>query len=82
MGATGGKWSFAMYVLQNEFKGPSLNQARPRTNMDALKGKVPASVWNQCYRARCAHMNALEGFPLFAAAMVRFFHNYLHQHSC
>jgi len=54
MAATGGKWSFAM----------------PRTNMDTLKSKVPVSIWNQCYRARCAHINALEGFPLFAAAML------------
>ncbi|KAH7312883.1 hypothetical protein BKA65DRAFT_600439 [Rhexocercosporidium sp. MPI-PUGE-AT-0058] len=54
MVATGGKWSFSM----------------PRTNMDAMKTKVPSSVWNSCYRAQCAHINALEGFPLFAAAMI------------
>ncbi|KAG4433621.1 hypothetical protein IFR05_010897 [Cadophora sp. M221] len=54
MVATGGKWSFSM----------------PRTNMEAMKGKVPARVWNSCYRAQCAHINALEGFPLFAAAMI------------
>jgi uncharacterized MAPEG superfamily protein len=39
--------------------------------MEAFKDKVPKSVWNHCLRARCAHFNALEGFPLFAAAMVR-----------
>ncbi|KAK0101950.1 hypothetical protein ONS95_001241 [Cadophora gregata] len=54
MAATGGKWSFSM----------------PRTNMEALKGKVPSSVWNSSYRAQCAHVNAMEGFPLFAAAMI------------
>ncbi|KAL3419317.1 hypothetical protein PVAG01_09539 [Phlyctema vagabunda] len=54
MAATGGQWSFSM----------------PRNNMDSLKSKVPIAVWNQCYRARCAHINAYEGFPLFAAAML------------
>ncbi|KAL2060900.1 hypothetical protein VTL71DRAFT_8952 [Oculimacula yallundae] len=54
MVATGGKWSFSM----------------PRTNMEAMKSKVPKSVWNSCYRAQCAHMNAMEGFPFFAAAMI------------
>ncbi|KAG4415510.1 hypothetical protein IFR04_011382 [Cadophora malorum] len=54
MAATGGKWLFNM----------------PRSNMDGYKGKVPTSVWNSCYRAQCAHINALEAFPLFAAAMI------------
>ena len=42
----------------------------PRGNFEALKGKVPQEVWSRCFRARGAHINALEGFPLFAAAMV------------
>jgi len=31
---------------------------------------VPQEIWNRCFRARGAHINAFEGFPLFAAAMV------------
>lgn len=42
----------------------------PRTNLDILRGKIPISTYNSLVRARGAHLNALEGFPLFAAAMV------------
>lgn len=31
---------------------------------------MPQEIWNRCFRARGAHINAFEGFPLFAAAMV------------
>jgi uncharacterized MAPEG superfamily protein len=43
---------------------------RPRANMAALRSSVAATIWNQCYRARCAHINALESFPFFAASML------------
>ena len=47
-----------------------LSRSRPRTNLDAWKGKLSTEVWNQLARARGAHINSLEVFPLFAAAMV------------
>jgi uncharacterized MAPEG superfamily protein len=82
--ATGGKWSLSMSVLSppSSLSIPPFpflphhqirteaNKRRPRTNLESLKSKVPKKLWNQCYRARCAHENALEGFPFFAAAMV------------
>jgi uncharacterized MAPEG superfamily protein len=43
----------------------------PRTNLDTLKIRLPAATWSALARARGAHLNALEGFPLFAACMVR-----------
>lgn len=43
----------------------------PRTNLDTLKTRLPAATWSTLARARGAHMNAIEGFPLFAACMVR-----------
>ncbi|KAB8342779.1 hypothetical protein FH972_022377 [Carpinus fangiana] len=42
----------------------------PRQNWELLKSKVPAEVYNRCLRARGAHLNALEGFPIFAAAVI------------
>lgn len=42
----------------------------PRTNLDVLKSKIPDSTWQSLVRARGAHLNAFEGFPLFAGAMV------------
>ncbi|KAI9792338.1 MAG: hypothetical protein M1833_001109 [Piccolia ochrophora] len=50
--------------------GGQWTNVQPRQNFDALKGKVPQEVWNRCFRARGAHINALESFPLFAAAMI------------
>jgi uncharacterized MAPEG superfamily protein len=43
----------------------------PRTNLDTLKTRIPAATWGALARARGAHLNAIEGFPLFAACMVR-----------
>jgi uncharacterized MAPEG superfamily protein len=43
----------------------------PRTNLEALKSKLDSRTWQKLARARGVHLNALEGFPLFAAAMVR-----------
>lgn len=44
--------------------------SRPRENLTNLKGNVPAQVWHKLARAHAAHLNALEGLPMFAAAMV------------
>lgn len=42
----------------------------PRTNLEILKSKIPETTWKHLARARGAHLNAMEGFPLFAGAMV------------
>ena len=47
------------------------SKAMPRTNLDVWKSKLPAATWNHLVRARGAHLNCLEVFPLFAAAVVR-----------
>lgn len=44
--------------------------AYPRTNLEILREKVPSATYKSLVRAQGAHLNALEGFPLFAAAMV------------
>jgi len=44
----------------------------PRTNLELLRDKIPEGTWQSLVRARGAHLNALEGFPLFAGAMVRY----------
>ncbi|KAK4891969.1 hypothetical protein LTR27_009496 [Elasticomyces elasticus] len=53
-----------------------MSNAMPRTNLDAWKGKLPETLWCQLARARGAHINSMEVFPLFAAAVVS-----LHPHS-
>lgn len=42
----------------------------PRTNLDAWKGKLSTNLWNHLARVRGAHLNSMEVFPLFAAAVV------------
>ncbi|KAL4897380.1 hypothetical protein BDV59DRAFT_198762 [Aspergillus ambiguus] len=42
----------------------------PRENLTNLKGHLPAQVWNKLAKARGAHLNAMEGLPLFAVAML------------
>ncbi|TKA26778.1 hypothetical protein B0A50_04224 [Salinomyces thailandicus] len=44
--------------------------AHPRNNLENWKGKLPTAVWSQLSRARGAHLNSMEVFPLFAAAVV------------
>ncbi|KAI6834426.1 hypothetical protein KC332_g5985 [Hortaea werneckii] len=44
--------------------------AQPRNNLETWKGKLPNALWAQLSRARGAHLNSLEVFPLFAAAIV------------
>jgi uncharacterized MAPEG superfamily protein len=48
-----------------------MSKAAPRTNLETWKSKLPAANWDHLVRARGAHLNSLEVFPLFAAAMVR-----------
>lgn len=47
-----------------------MSVAQPRTNLDAWKGRLSSEVWNHLAKARGAHLNSMEVFPLFAAAMV------------
>ncbi|KAJ6009911.1 hypothetical protein N7499_004688 [Penicillium canescens] len=42
----------------------------PRENLSTLKGQISAQVWDKLARARGAHLNAMEGLPMFAAAML------------
>jgi uncharacterized MAPEG superfamily protein len=48
----------------------SATNITPRTNLDTLKARLPAATRKTLGRARGAHLNAIEGFPLFAACMV------------
>lgn len=48
-----------------------IERYRPRENLSNLKGRLPAQIWQQLAKARGAHLNAMEGLPIFAAAMVR-----------
>ncbi|KAE8412384.1 hypothetical protein BDV36DRAFT_300953 [Aspergillus pseudocaelatus] len=50
-------------------KGQSSN-ILPRENLTNLKGKISTQVWDKLARARGAHLNAMEGIPMFAAAML------------
>jgi hypothetical protein len=43
----------------------------PRANLERLGPSLPRETADMLWRARGCHFNALEGFPLFAAAMVR-----------
>lgn len=43
---------------------------RPRTNLDTWKSQLPTQLWNSLARARGAHINSMEVFPLFAAAVL------------
>lgn len=49
----------------------------PRTNLELLKSKLPEATWQSLVRARGAHLNAFEGFPFFAGAMVHSFFPFL-----
>jgi len=50
----------------------------PRSNLSALSANLPKATTDMLWRARGCHLNALEGFPLFAAAMVSSHTNYHH----
>lgn len=50
--------------------GFTMSNISPRSNIDLLKGKIPEATLKTMVRARGAHLNALEVFPLFASAMV------------
>jgi uncharacterized MAPEG superfamily protein len=55
-----------IYATKNQ-----MSKATPRANLETWKNKLPAATWDHLVRARGAHLNSLEVFPLFAAAMVR-----------
>ncbi|KAI7285758.1 hypothetical protein KC345_g1522 [Hortaea werneckii] len=44
--------------------------AQPRNNLETWKEKLPNVLWAQLSRARGAHLNSMEVFPLFAAAIL------------
>lgn len=45
----------------------------PRPNLERFATTLPKPTLDLLWRARGCHLNALEGFPLFAAAMVSAF---------
>lgn len=47
-----------------------LSIAMPRTNLETFKTTLPKDLWNHLARARGAHLNSLEVFPLYAAAIL------------
>jgi uncharacterized MAPEG superfamily protein len=51
-------------------KDSTYTNITPRTNLDTLKATAPPDTWTKLVKARGCHLNALEGFPLFAAAMI------------
>ncbi|KAI9034810.1 MAPEG family protein [Aspergillus affinis] len=59
---------YLVKVMANT-KGQASN-ILPRENLPKLKGSIPAPVWDILARARGAHLNAMEGLPMFAAAMI------------
>lgn len=60
-------WQFVKGMTASNYQATNL---APRTNLEILKSKVDSNTWQKLVKARGAHLNALEGFPLFAAAMV------------
>lgn len=72
MAATKNQMSIAMCASPSQVKmEPRLTTIRrPRTNLDTWKSKLPAATWNHLARARGAHLNSMEVFPLFAASII------------
>ncbi|KAA8646455.1 hypothetical protein EYZ11_000273 [Aspergillus tanneri] len=60
---------YYLVKMMSNAKGQSSN-ILPRENLSTLKGKIHAQVWDKLARARGAHLNAMEGLPMFAAAMI------------
>ena len=61
--------SYYIVRLMQATKG-QMSNSMPRTNLDAWKGKISTELWNHLARVRGAHLNSMEVFPLFAAAVV------------
>ncbi|KIW18518.1 hypothetical protein PV08_02806 [Exophiala spinifera] len=63
-----------VYVLGTLMKASSSNYAFtnmvPRVNLERLGPSLPKATTDMLWRARGCHLNTLEGFPLFAAAML------------
>ncbi|EEH36429.1 hypothetical protein PAAG_06847 [Paracoccidioides lutzii Pb01] len=57
------------YVLKLASIG-KLSNILPRDHFSSLKGRIPTETWSKLCRAQGAHLNAMEGLPLFAAAMI------------
>ncbi|USW55693.1 Putative membrane-associated, eicosanoid/glutathione metabolism (MAPEG) protein [Septoria linicola] len=48
----------------------TMSIAMPRTKLEHFKTTLPKDLWNHLARARGAHLNSLEVFPLYAAAIL------------
>lgn len=60
---------FGRAMLASKF---AYTNALPRANLETLKSKLPEATWKSLVRARGAHLNGLESFPIFASAIVSF----------
>lgn len=60
-------YEFAKGMIASNYATTNMT---PRTNLETLKTKVDSKTFSKLVRARGIHLNALEGFPFFAAAMV------------
>ncbi|KAK2804516.1 hypothetical protein FQN50_006591 [Emmonsiellopsis sp. PD_5] len=58
------------YYLVKMAANRQLSNIKPREHFETLRTKLPAETFDKLARARGAHLNALESFPLFAAAMI------------
>ncbi|KAK4939079.1 hypothetical protein LTR10_020565 [Elasticomyces elasticus] len=58
---------FTKLMSATGFKASNMT---PRLNLSALSASLPKATTDMLWRARGCHLNAIEGFPLFAAAML------------
>ncbi len=61
-------YMFGKMMTASKFAASNMT---PRANLERLGPSLPKATADMLWRARGCHLNALEGFPLFAAAMVR-----------
>ena len=60
-------YMFSKLMTASKFTASNLV---PRANLERMAATLPKATMDTLWKARGCHLNALEGFPLFAAAMV------------
>lgn len=60
-------YSLARMMSASSF---SYSNLTPRNQLETLATRLPAATVDSLWRARGVHLNALEGFPIFASAMI------------
>ncbi|KIX03407.1 uncharacterized protein Z518_06959 [Rhinocladiella mackenziei CBS 650.93] len=65
-------WPPHIYLFSRIMKAShyAASNITPRANLELLGPTLPKATTDMLWRARGCHLNALEGFPLFAAAML------------